>query len=79
MKTDTFITICVAMMVNAVVFGIGAITVLSVPALNENAKYLLPAVVVLAFAISPFIARHIAPRLRLRYWRERGKLGPVEA
>ncbi|NML73893.1 hypothetical protein HHL25_07120 [Rhizobium sp. S-51] len=79
MKTDTFITICVAMMVNAVIFGIGAITVLSVPMLNENAKYLLPAVVVLAFAIAPFIAWQIAPRLRLRYWRERGKLGPVEA
>ena len=54
MKTDTFITICVAMMVNAVIFGIGAITVLSVPVFNENAKYLLPAVVVLAFALAPF-------------------------
>ncbi len=74
MKTDTYITIIVAMMVNAVVFGIGAVTVLAVPALNVHAKYLLPAVVVATFCITPFIACRIAPRLRLRYWRERGEL-----
>lgn len=74
MKTDLFITILVSMMVNAVIFGIGAVTVLSVPALNENAKFLLPAVVILTFALTPFVARVIAPRLRLRYWRERGEL-----
>lgn len=75
MSTNTYITIAVAMMVNAVVFGIGAITVLSIPALSENAKYLIPAVVIVTFCVTPFIARRIAPRLRLRYWRERGELG----
>ncbi len=74
MKTDLFITFVVALMVNAVLFGVGAITVLSVPALAEQAKYLLPAVIVAAFVATPFIARLLAPRLRLSYWREREEL-----
>lgn len=75
MKTDTYLTFFVSMMVNAVIFGAGAITVLSVPALSENAKYLLPLVVVISFVAAPFIARLIAPRMRLRNWRRRA---PVE-
>lgn len=76
MKTDTYLTFFVSMMVNAVLFGAGAgaITVLSIPALAEQAKYLLPLVVVISFAAAPFIARLIAPRMRLRYWRRRGDL-----
>ncbi len=66
LKTETYIAIFVGMMVNAVLFGIGAVTVLSVPALEPYWKYLLPAVVVLSFALAPFIAKAIAPRLRLR-------------
>lgn len=64
------IAIMVGLMVNAIIFGIGAVTVLSVPWLSIHAAYLLPAVVVCAFIITPFIAWTIAPRLRLRYWRE---------
>ena len=71
MKTDTYLNIFVSMMVNAVIFGVGAITVLSVPALNEQAKYLLPLVVVISFVVAPFIAKLIAPRMRLRNWRRR--------
>jgi len=74
MKTNTYLNIFVSMMVNAVIFGAGAITVLSVPALNEHAKYLLPLVVVISFVAAPFIARLIAPRMRLRNWRRRGDL-----
>lgn len=72
MKTQLFVTALVAMMVNAVIFGIGAVAVLSVPVLNEQAKYLLPAVIVVTFAITPFVAWRIAPRLRLRNWRKGG-------
>mgnify|MGYP003636087414 CR=1 FL=1 len=57
MRTRTFITGLVALPVNAVLFGAGAITVLSIPALAENAKYLLPAVIV---------AWLLAPRLRVQ-------------
>ena len=66
--TNTWLWIVCAMMTNAVLFGAGAVTVLSVPALLPYAKYLIPAVVVLSFALAPFVARLIAPRMRLRNW-----------
>ena len=66
MRTINYITMLVSMMVNAVVFGVGTIVILSVPALNEQAKYLIPAWVVVTFLVSPVIARLIAPSLRLR-------------
>ncbi|WP_168168885.1 hypothetical protein [Shinella sp. HZN7] len=46
MRTITHITILVSMMVNAVVFGVGNIAILTVPAFNAQAKYLLPAWIV---------------------------------
>nr|WP_298101471.1 hypothetical protein [uncultured Shinella sp.] len=66
MRTITYITIMVSMMVNAVIFGVGTITILTVPALNDEAKYLIPVWTVATFLISPIIARFIAPSLRLR-------------
>jgi hypothetical protein len=48
----------------------GAVTVLSIPALSAYAAYLLPIVVALSFAISPFIAWEIAPTLRSKWQRE---------
>ena len=66
MRTITYISILVSMMVNAVVFGAGTIAILTVPALNEQAKYLLPAWIVVTFLVSPVIARFMAPSLRLR-------------
>ncbi|MCB5205087.1 hypothetical protein LH464_21710 [Neorhizobium sp. T786] len=70
-RTDTYLKAIISMMVNVVVFGFGTIAILSIPALNDNAKYLLPAWIVLSFVITPFIAWRIAPRMRLRYWRRR--------
>jgi hypothetical protein len=66
MRTITYITILVSMMVNAVVFGIGTIAVLTAPVLSDQAKYLIPAWTVFTFVISPIIGRFIAPSLRLR-------------
>ncbi len=66
--TDTWLRIVCAMMCNAVLFGTGAIAVLSVPALLPYAKFLIPAVVFLSFALAPFVAALIAPRMRLRNW-----------
>lgn len=66
MKTDTYIAIFVGMMVNAVLFGIGIVTVLSVPGIEPYWKYLIPVVVMVSFALTPFISRAIAPKLRLR-------------
>ena len=66
MRTITHITILVSLMVNAVVFGVGAVAILAIPSLDAQAKYLLPAWIVVTFLVSPFIARFMAPHLRLR-------------
>ncbi len=71
-RTHTWLTIICSMMVNAVLFGAGAITVLSVPALAELAKYLMPAVIVTSLVAAPFIASVIARRMRIRNWGRRG-------
>ncbi|KQW29773.1 hypothetical protein ASE36_13255 [Rhizobium sp. Root274] len=59
------------MMINAVIFGTGAIIVLSVPALAAQAKVLLRLVVVASFLAAPFFAFAVAPRMRLRNWGRR--------
>ena len=66
MTTRAYIAFALALMVNAVVFGAGAITVLSVPALSGIASYLLPAIIALSVIITPFISWHLAPNLRTR-------------
>ncbi len=66
MRTRTFITGLIALPVNAVLFGTGAIVVLSIPALFEHAEYLLPAVVVASIAVTVPIAWKLAPALRAR-------------
>ena len=66
--TTTWIAIFCSLMVNAVIFGIGAVVVLTIPALAVQAKYLIPAVVVLSFLCTPIIAIVIARRMRIRNW-----------
>jgi hypothetical protein len=68
-----YITILLSLMTCAVVFGIGAVAVLSVPALNEQAKTLLPIVIAASFVLGPIIAWFMAPRLRARYWKSRDR------
>jgi hypothetical protein len=63
-------------MTNAVLFGAGVITVLTVPALSANAAWWIPAVVVASFVLAAPIAWFIAPRLRARYWRARAAQQP---
>ena len=58
------ISAIVSMIVGAVLFGIGAVTVLSTPELAQNAASLLPGVVVASFLLAPLIAWFIAPLLR---------------
>lgn len=73
MSTRLAITILVTLIVNAVVFGIGAVAVLSIEHLAPYAYVLLPAVIVASFVISPFIAWEIAPMMRSRYLRRIAK------
>ncbi len=73
MKTRIAITALLSLMTNSVLFGIGAITVLSIPFLSERASYLLPLVIVASFLAGPVIAWFIAPHLRARYSRMRSR------
>ena len=68
-----YITIMLSLMTCAVLFGIGAIAVLSVPMLSEQAKFLLPVVIAASFVLGPVIAWFMAPRLRARYWKARDR------
>jgi hypothetical protein len=70
--TDTWLRIVCAIQVNAMLFGLGAVTVLSVPALAEQATILIPAVVVASFALAPIIGGMVASRMRVRNWGRQG-------
>lgn len=71
LRMRTQLAILIYSMTNAVLFGAGLITVLTVPALSENAAWWIPAVVVASLVLAAPIAWFIAPRLRARYWRAR--------
>jgi membrane protein YqaA with SNARE-associated domain len=70
MSTRFSISLLLSMMVSAVLFGIGATTVLSIPSLSEHAPILLPIVIVLSFVFGPIVSWVIAPKLRAKYSRE---------
>jgi hypothetical protein len=67
--TRASIAALVYMMTSAVLFGVGIIVVLTVPALSANAVLLIPAVVIASLSLGVPAAWIIAPRLRARYWR----------
>ncbi|KIZ40953.1 MULTISPECIES: hypothetical protein [Rhodopseudomonas] len=71
MSTRFQIASMIFMMLNAVVFGIGIVTVLAVPTLSDLAFGLIPAVVLISFAISAPLSWMMAPMLRARYERRR--------
>ncbi|VFU10651.1 conserved hypothetical protein [Methylocella tundrae] len=70
MSTRFQIASIIYMMVNAVVFGIGIVTVLLAPGLANHAFQLIPALVIASFIVSAPLAWFIAPRLRARYMRQ---------
>jgi hypothetical protein len=70
MAIRLFIAALVFMMVQAVLFGVGAVLVLATP-LSDSAMRLMPWVVVISTVISAPASWAIAPRLRARYWRQR--------
>ncbi len=74
-----YITIMLSLMTCAVLFGIGAVTVLSVPMLSEQAKFLLPVVIAASFVLGPIIAWFMAPRMRARYWKVRDRAAETKA
>ena len=59
------------LMVNAVVFGAGLITVLSTSALSQHAFFWIPVVVLSSFVLSPPLAWIIAPWMMQRFLQAR--------
>jgi hypothetical protein len=53
--------------VNAVIFGVGVISVLSIPGMAPYAIFSIPAVVVASFVISAPLAWFIAPWMMMRF------------
>ena len=54
-------------MVNAVVFGVGLITVLTTPTMAQHAFFWIPAVVVSSFVFSAPLSWFIAPMMMQRF------------
>ena len=73
MSARIYITILLSLMTCAVLFGVGAVAVLSVPVLSDQAKFLLPVVIAASFVFGPITAWFMAPRLRARYWKARDR------
>ena len=67
-STDIWLKVMCSLMINAVLFGVGVIIVLSVPALAEHAKYLIPGVIVASFVVTPLLCGLVARRMRIRNW-----------
>ena len=63
MSTRAWLTALVSLIINAVLFGVGVVIVMSVPAFNREAAMMLPVAVLASFAITPVIIGYIAPRL----------------
>ena len=78
MSTRFSIAALISMMINAIVFGIGVTTVLSMPSLRADAAFWLPLVVAVSFIVAPFIAWVLAPRLRSRWQRRQAMKQQLE-
>lgn len=68
MLTRLGIAALVFMMMQAVLFGIGVVTILATPLSHEAAR-LIPGMIVLTMLVSLPLSWWLAPRLRARYWR----------
>ena len=66
-------------MVNAVVFGVGLLTVLMTPALSQHAFLWIPIVIVSSFVFSPPLAWLIAPMMMQRFIQARRLAGAQAA
>ena len=73
MSIRAWATALISLLVNAILFGIGVITVMNVPAFNREAAMFLPICVLASFAITPMIIGFIAPKLS--FWRDTTRHG----
>ena len=76
--TRLYIVALVALMASAVLFGAGAVAVLAVPSLNDEAAYWLPLVIVASFLLAPLVGFAIEPRMRAAWQRRHPPVTPAE-
>ena len=69
--TRVSIAVLIYMVVQAVIFGVGALLVLATP-LQAEAMKLMPVVVIASSIVSVPISWFLAPRLQARFWRAKG-------
>ena len=63
MSANGFYALQFSMLIDVLVFGIAAVIVVAVPALNTLAYILLPLIVMAALVLTPFTAWWLAHRL----------------
>jgi hypothetical protein len=61
------VTALIYLMVNAVVFGVGLISVLMTPSLVQHAFFWIPAIIVASFVLSAPLSWFIAPSMMMRF------------
>jgi uncharacterized protein (DUF983 family) len=75
-KTRLRVAALIFVMVNAVVFGVGLVAVLTTPALSQHAFLWIPVVIVSSFVLSPPLAWLIAPMMMQRFIQARRDVTP---
>ncbi|MES2195939.1 MAG: hypothetical protein V4517_16100 [Pseudomonadota bacterium] len=61
------VAVLIFSMVNAVIFGVGIVAILSIPALAAQAFFWIPIVVLASFLLSPPLSWMLAPTMMLRF------------
>lgn len=63
MSKHAWITALISLVISFLLFGIGAVTILTLPVLSTEAQLILPVIVLLGLLIAPFAAEKLSPRL----------------
>jgi uncharacterized membrane protein YhaH (DUF805 family) len=66
MSTRFWISMLIFMMVSAVLFGVGIISIMTIPYLSAKAATLVPIMIAVSFLLAAPISWIIAPQLRAR-------------
>ena len=76
MSREAWITTLVSMGVCLVMFGLGVVTILSIPGLGAEAQLLLPVVVLAALLLAPYLACALTLRISAPRQRDEDQLRP---
>jgi hypothetical protein len=66
-QTRLRVAALIYLIVNAVVFGVGLLSVLMTPILVQHAFFWIPAIIVTSFVLSAPLAWFIAPTMMMRF------------